>query len=258
MTTPKPTDVAVRDNEGERSHLLEEKPFDFIERTKPEDRLANTSHHGQLTRDNVNPNIPSAPRRQDGPGQQPVRDPGGIVDPRTLGMESIAGVAPPIAKTQEGEPVQGSVHSINEPPGSVPGGNEATIPPGGGTGGETQPLALESISPDTLPLQPSIIETVNITATGTGFTADTVMIYDDEEVETTVISSTSLRGAIPTTDVAGVYDVELQRGEELSDVLTFEFVDVSKSEGRVAKKPIERKPAKAKDAPRKPKGKGKK
>jgi hypothetical protein len=50
----------VEKAEGEeRTRLLDEKPFDFIERTKPEDRLDQTRHPGQLTRDNVNPAIPS-------------------------------------------------------------------------------------------------------------------------------------------------------------------------------------------------------
>ena len=42
----------------DRNRLLDEKPFDFIEKTKPEDRL--NEGGGQLTRDNVNPAIPSA------------------------------------------------------------------------------------------------------------------------------------------------------------------------------------------------------
>lgn len=64
---------------------------DFIQRTRPDDP---SEHFGQLTRDNINPDIPSAP-----PGT------GGIVDPRTLGMPQAAG-------DDQGTP------SINEPPGS--------------------------------------------------------------------------------------------------------------------------------------------
>ena len=57
---------------------------DFIERTRPEDP---SDHFGQLTRDNVNPDIPSAE-----PGK------GDIVDPNTLGMEqSQQGTPPPAA-----------------------------------------------------------------------------------------------------------------------------------------------------------------
>src|SRR6185295_1341074 len=64
----------------------ERKRPDFLERTRPEDP---SDHFGQLTRDNVNPDIPSAE-----PGK------GDIVDPRTLGMESIAGTAPPAPANQ--------------------------------------------------------------------------------------------------------------------------------------------------------------
>jgi hypothetical protein len=89
---------------------------DFIERTKPEDP---SDRFGQLTRDNVNPDIPSAE-----PGK------GGIVDPNSLGMPQ-GGVAPnapmqPQAKegeekpqAKDGEPTEAlRLHSINEPPGS--------------------------------------------------------------------------------------------------------------------------------------------
>jgi hypothetical protein len=104
--------------------VIEEKPFDFIEKTKPEDRIDGDidqrAGRGQLTRDNVNPAIPSAK-----PGE------GGIVDPKSLGMESQAGAAPPKAgplsinepPTKDTNvdlrgPPPNSPPSINEPPGS--------------------------------------------------------------------------------------------------------------------------------------------
>ena len=86
---------------GDRRQLLEEKPFDYIERTKPEDPLEGTSHHGQLTRDNVNPNIPSVEPEETGPAHQRVLNPGGIVDPETLGMDqSQQGEVPPEPELQ--------------------------------------------------------------------------------------------------------------------------------------------------------------
>jgi hypothetical protein len=107
-----------------QQRIIEEKPFDFIERTKPEDRIdGDIDQHagrGQLTRDNVNPAIPSAK-----PGES-----GGIVDPKRLGMESQAGEKPPEptalrsinepsdragVSARQGEPL---LPSINEPPGS--------------------------------------------------------------------------------------------------------------------------------------------
>ena len=117
---------------------------EFIEHTKPEDP---SPRPGQLTRDNVNPNIPSGPK--DHPLLPDGRvDPnaGGIVDPNTLGMDqSQVGEKPPEriyperegpqAQTTPGE-IEGSQYSINEPPGSdvyshVPG-MDNELPPEGG------------------------------------------------------------------------------------------------------------------------------
>jgi hypothetical protein len=93
-------------DDAERRRLLEEKPFDYIERTRPEDP---SGRPGQLTRDNVNPNIPSGK-----PGDPP--NSGGIVDPTSLGMPQ-GGVAPKEAQPlPEGELPR--TESINEPPGS--------------------------------------------------------------------------------------------------------------------------------------------
>jgi len=65
----------------EKARLLTEKPFDYIERTRPEDP---SGRLGQQTRDNVNPNIPSG---------NPGDPPGPLVDPNMLGMPQ-GGVAP--------------------------------------------------------------------------------------------------------------------------------------------------------------------
>ena len=71
---------------------------DFLERTRPDDPSA---HFGQLTRDNVNPDIPSVTREETGPPGQRIPNPGGIVDPNTLGMDqSQRGVPPPPATNQ--------------------------------------------------------------------------------------------------------------------------------------------------------------
>jgi hypothetical protein len=111
---------------SERMQEQRQRP-DFIENSKPEDP---SDRPGQLTRDNVNPDIPSAP---------------GIVDPNTLGMDqSQQGVAPPPAqdqpeqwptideRTQVAELPPGELprtHSINEPPGSNVLGNVPEMPP---------------------------------------------------------------------------------------------------------------------------------
>jgi hypothetical protein len=99
--------------------VIQEKRFDFIEKSRPEDRIDGDidqrAGRGQLTRDNVNPAIPSAK-----PGE------GHIVDPKSLGMESQAGEAPPKAEEPPTKPVDPDqpdpasprIMSINEPPGS--------------------------------------------------------------------------------------------------------------------------------------------
>jgi IPT/TIG domain len=252
----------------EQKHILEEKPFDFIERTRPEDRL--NVGGGQQTRDNVNPAIPSAE-----PGT------GDIVDPRTLGMESIAGVAPPAAanqpeqwpslgldhtkdandQVQEAENRQrqlrqsgaapGQQHtdeqdlamrnhlpSINEPPGS-------NITTGDAGPAELPPLVLEDISPDAMVVGSG---TFPLTVTGSGFVPDCVVVFEDAEVPTSFVSPTELHADCPVAATAGVVDVEVHRGEDMSDVLQFEFTAVMR-EGR-EKKPPARKPSKGKKGKR--------
>jgi len=223
--SPRPERERVPDDgRNERQRLLEDKPFDFIERTKPEDRLS--EHGGQLTRDNVNPAIPSAP-----PGT------GGIVDPNSLGMTSTAGVAPPAMPTQQHTDEQDTalrnhLPSINEPPGSnITTGDAGPV--------ELPPLVLSDIDPDAMVVGSG---TFPLTVTGSGFTPESVVVFDDADVPTTFVSQTELTADCPVAAAADIVDVEVHRGEDMSDVLTFEFTAVMR-EGR-EKKPPERKPKK--------------
>ena len=270
----------------ERKRLLDEKPFDFIERTKPEDRLDQTRQPGQLTRDNVNPNIPSVSPEETGPPNNRTINPGGIVDPKRLGMESRAGVDPPeMGEQVEQWPSLGLDHtkhgedqiqeaknrqrqaeegaggigevplremSINEPPGSdiYPGadtgpnqlpGDGSALPPGT----ELPPLVLTSIEPDVIPVQPEEITSKKITLTGENFTPACVVLFDDEEVPTVIVNTTTLEADVPIAPAPGTYDVEVQRGEDMSDVLTFEFVAPAgtRSSQKGARKPKKSEPA---------------
>ena len=230
-------------DDGDHRKLLEEKPFDFIERTRPEDRLDPAG--GQQTRDNVNPNIPSVTPEETGPPIARVKDPGGIVDPKRLGMESIAGVAPPAATPYTGEnvtPDMAAAHmpSINEPFGS-------NLTTGDAGPAELPPLTLTAISPDRVPVQPASITEIGLQVTGTGFTPETVVLFDDEEVPTTFISPTRLDAVAPLVTTPGAFDVEVQRGEDLSDVLVFEIVTAESGSGARSSKEPARKPKK--DAP---------
>jgi len=275
----------------EQRELLEKKPFDFIERTKPEDRVPDTGNNpGQQTRDNVNPNIPSVSPEEVGPATARVKDPGGIVDPKRLGMESQAGVAPPEPENkveqwpslgldhtkdandqvQEAENRQrqaregsgglgepGRLVSINEPPGSrvytgEDGPNQIPDDPKH----ELPELTLTAIDPDRMPVQPASITEAGLRVTGTGFTPATVVLFDDEEVSTTFISPTRLDAVIPLTTTPGVFDVEVQRGDDLSDVMVFEIATAESGSGgaRSSKEPA-RKPKKAEPASKRTKKK---
>ena len=211
-------------HDSERDRLLDEKPFDFIEKTKPEDRLGEV---GQQTRDNVNPAIPSAE-----PGK------GGIVDPRSLGMESQGGVAPPAATPYAGEnvtpdAVAAHMSSINEPFGS-------NLTTGDAGPQELPPLVLTDISPDTLVVGSGSFP---LTVTGSGFGPNCVVVFDDADVPTTFVSPTELTADCPASATADIVDVEVHRGEEMSDVLSFEFTAVARMSADKRKQEPKKKPA---------------
>jgi hypothetical protein len=253
-----------KDEPGFIERMAEEKQRpDFIERTLPEDP---SDHFGQLTRDNVNPDIPSSKERT-----------GWIVDPHTLGMDqSQQGEQPPEREDQVEQwpqaqkmPASGEYQkgddlqqqhavdpnapipplprqaSINEPPGSdvLPGEGGPNELPGDGSalppGVELPPLVLADISPDSAVAgSPEVLE---LTVTGSGFGPNCVVMVDDEDMTTTLINSTTLTAFVPVAAEPGIVDVEVARGEDLSDVLTFEFVAPA---GRRSSEKAERRPKK--------------
>jgi len=170
-------------------------------------------------------------------------------------MESQAGTppppAPPTPKAEEGQPLEPLREmSINEPPGSdiYPGadtgpnqlpGDGSALPPGT----ELPPLVLTDIDPDSA--QTDSMSDITLTVTGSGFTPNTVILFDDEELPTTLVNSTTLTASPPMQAEAGVVDVEVQRGEDMSDVLTFEFVAPAgtRSSQKGARKPKKAEPA---------------
>jgi len=274
--TDRPDGAVLRDDATARQRLAYEKDEpgfvermaeerqrpDFIERTLPEDP---SDHFGQLTRDNVNPDIPSSKTRE-----------GWIADPHTLKMDqSQQGEQPPAAegqpeqwpqhqkvpsvsehdKGEEGQQPKGKTApregeappieplrsaSINEPPGSnvLPGVETGPVQPP--EGAELPPLVLTDISPDSA--QTDSMTDITLTVTGSGFGPNCVILFDDEELPTTLVNSTTLTANPPLQAEAGVVDVEVARGEDLSDVLTFEFVAPA---GTRSSQKAERKPKKA-------------
>ena len=107
-------------------------------------------------------------------------------------------------------------------------------------GAELPPLTLTDISPDTATVGSP--EDLVLTVTGSGFGPNCVVMVDDEDMTTTLVNSTTLTASVPVAAEPGMVDVEVARGEDLSDVLTFEFVAPA---GRRSSEKAERKPKKA-------------
>lgn len=225
-------------DEDKRRQLLVDRPHDFIERTLPEDRLPLEVSHGQITRDNVNPNIPSA-----GPGG------GRIVDPSTLGMEQggVEGDPVPTENVLDTPHGSGSRASINEPEGSTVG----SLNPGGPGGppapeGESEPPDLLDIDPDAATIgDPD----VTLTCTGENFTPDSVIMFNGGDEATTFVNDTTLTTIVKpsTAGTAGVFPVAVRNAIGESDPLDFEFVVAAQREA------VKSRTKKPKKAPRKKK-----
>jgi hypothetical protein len=152
---------------------------------------------------------------------------------REQGLVGTTASAPPTAG-------QGSAASINEPPGSTIGSNmpqEGAAPP-----------VLSGIQPESVTIGATQAETFTLTATGSGFTEDSVIVFDDEDLETTFVSETQLTAEAPTATEPRDVDVEVTNGEDLSDAITFSYEaeEPAGSGARTSRKPAQRKPSKGK------------
>lgn len=223
---PTSPDPANNTGPGKGDLLGDNRPFDFIERTKPEDRLPPETAHGQITRDNVNPNIPSSPHG----GDRGM----GIVDPNSLHMEQgVAGAAVP--KVPEGVPPpttklvmgQGVAGSINEPLGSSIGSNmdDKGQPITGGSGGTPAP----DVAPVITELEPDEAtigeETFDMFVHGTGFTEDSVIVFAGQEEPTDLEDDGTLSTGI-NMDVWNGPDtvqVSVKNGDKMSNMMDFTF-----------------------------------
>jgi hypothetical protein len=77
-------------------------------------------------------------------------------------------------------------------------------------------------------------------------------------VPTTFVSPTEITANVPIAPAEGEYDVEVQRGEDLSDVLVFSIVSAEEGPTRAARKePQKPKPKKSEPAHKRGKQKGK-
>jgi len=144
------------------------------------------------------------------------------------------------ASTRGATPVagQGSSASINEPAGSTIGSN---MP------GTEAPVVLSSIDPESAPVQ-AAGATFALTVHGEGFTDECVIVFNDEDMDTTYVSANELRSdATPVSDAPTIVDVEVANGEDLSEALTFEFTAVAgRASGKSARKPSKGKRDKSK------------
>lgn len=147
---------------------------------------------------------------------------------------------------------QGSPHSVNEPAGSQLGSN---MDPATGQpiqGGGEEPLVLSGINPESVPMGAG---TFALTVTGSGFDQDSVIVFNDEDQDTTFVSATELSAAaVPVSAIAETVDVEVARGDDLSDAITFDFTAAGTRSGE---KKAARKPSKGKRPPEKRKPKSK-
>jgi len=204
--------------ETDAERMRREDPL-FIEKTRPEDP---SGRAGQLTRDNVNPHIPSVTREQLGPAIARIQNPGGIVDPTSLGMEQ-GGVAASINEPREAPPDLPPGHgnfSVNEPPGSNVGSE------GEGAGGEEgEAPDLESLDPDEADAGDA--DDIVMHVHGSGFTEQSVIYFNGLQEPTTFVSETEVTtGVKPSLFVVpAVCPVTVRNGEHESDALEFEFLD---------------------------------
>lgn len=83
-------------------------------------------------------------------------------------------------------------------------------------------LTLTGLSPDHAPAGagPDLL----LRVFGTGFDKHCKIVFDDEEMITSYEDDRALTAWVPTATVACEVDVEVARGDELTEVLTFEFV----------------------------------
>ena len=201
---------------------------------KPDDRSGHVesinepSHFDQNWPKRGNPQDPHNPQSGRGGQGGQLGQPGQQAAPQTESINEPHGsqVIPPGAGAGTGEEVE-------HPPGSIPPG-----PDQGGT------LKLTSIEPDTAEIGGGNT-TFGLTVTGEGFDSTCKIVFDDEEVETEFVNETTLRATPPMNDVAGEVDVEVERGEESSEVLTFEFTEAPPARTRKQQTPKPKKPTRA-------------
>lgn len=134
-----------------------------------------------------------------------------------------------MAEPKAAELPLGSPHSINEPQTAEAPPPESRDAPAPERKQDSQAavLMLVSLSPDHSPVGagPDFL----LRVTGKGFDRQCKIVFDDEELSTLFEDDTSLTAWAPAATAPGEVDVEVARGDDLSEVLTFEFIEKSGS-----------------------------
>jgi len=97
------------------------------------------------------------------------------------------------------------------------------VPPGGGGGSGEAPI-LTSISPDTAEVGGADL---TLTATGSGFTASSVIVFNGGDEPTTFVSPTELTTGVKPSTASGAVAVPItiRNGAQVSAPQTFTFTD---------------------------------
>jgi len=193
----KPMDTQPDDAAVEK--MRREDPL-FLEKTRPEDP---SGRPGQLTRDNVNPHIPSG-KRGDPPGP--------IVDPASLGMEQGGISAAPRTGKETTPQAFPFTASINEPQTvalPLPAGIEVPKP------------SISSITPTEITIGD---DSTTLYVTGENFFADSVIVFAGQDEPTTFADGKLSTGI--NMDVwhgPDVVKVSVKNGPEQSNEVDFTF-----------------------------------
>jgi hypothetical protein len=90
------------------------------------------------------------------------------------------------------------------------------------SGKKSAKLALHELEPDHAPVGTGA--DFHLRVIGEGFDETCKIVFDDEELPTRCETDKTLVAWAPTAKMPGEVDVEVSRGDDLTEVLTFEFV----------------------------------
>jgi hypothetical protein len=129
----------------------------------------------------------------------------------------------PFTFTEVAGATRGGKYDDRETRGSWPSApNAARSDKKKATDPENAALTLTGLNPDHAPADagPDLL----LRVFGTGFDKHCKIVFDDEEMITSYEDERTLTAWVPSATTAGEVDVEVARGDELTEVLTFAFI----------------------------------